>query len=226
MAIEPLAAEPTSTAAKVTTETVAPVTAAATAKPEAPAAPVVTEPAAKVEAAVESPEPVKEAPQVEKSVVPEKYELKLSKNSLLDPAYVAKIEAEAKAEGLSNEQAQGRLARDEQVAQNTLLAQQQAFKERAISWAKECESDKEIGGTAYKENVELAKRALDQFADASFKKILDESGLGNNPHLLRTFVRIGKKIGNDRLVTEGKAGGVPKEKRSKEDVFYGKKEKS
>lgn len=179
-------------------------------------APEATATDAKVETKTETVEQKTE----EKPGVPEKYELKLPKDTLLDAAYVAKVEAEAKAKGLSNDQAQAKL--EEYSAMQTAFVQQQQedFKKQQEAWVSEIETDKEIGGKAMKENIELAKRALFAFADDSFKKVLNESGLGNNPHLIRTFLRIGRRMGEDKLITTGKAGPTPKDERSRADRLY------
>lgn len=140
---------------------------------------------------------------------PIKYELTLPKDSVLDAAHVAKIEAEAKAEGLTNEQAQGRLARDNQLKAEMLNQQATSLKEQSAKWVEELKGDKDFGGDNFKENVSHAKRALDRFADPAFKKILDETGLGNNPHLVRAFARVGKQMGNDKLVL-GESGSIQK----------------
>src|SRR5688572_20896218 len=53
-----------------------------------------------------------EAPKEQKPVVPEKYDLKLPEGSLLEAAQMEKISAYAKEKGLSNEQAQELLERE------------------------------------------------------------------------------------------------------------------
>ena len=217
-------AQVTTQAAEVKVDAVAPAktettipTTPATAAANTPVAPVVV---AKTDPIAADPNAAPKVKAEEKPVAPEKYDLKLPKDSPLDPAYVAKIEAEAKAEGLTNEQAQVRLERDNQAQAYFANQQQEQIKQQQKAWVTEVESDKEIGGKDYKENIETAKRALDRFADDAFKKTLSESGLGNNPHMIRTFLRIGKMMADDKLVTEGKAGATPASKKSREEVFY------
>lgn len=151
-------------------------------------------------------------------VVPEKYELKLAKESVLDAAYVSKLEAEAKAEGLSNEQAQARLTRDESLKGAFVQEQKELIATKVKAWVQECEADKEIGGKDFKQNVELAKRALNRFADDKFKVDLEKTGLGNNPDLLRVFLRVGKMMSEDQLV-EGKSF-TPKATSTRESRLY------
>lgn len=153
----------------------------------------------------------------EAKVEPIKFDLKLPKDSQLDPAYVDKIEAEAKAEGLSNEQAQARLERDNQLRTEVLNQQQMSMKAQSEKWVEELKADKDFGGEQFKENVSMAKRALDRFADPAFRKILDDTGLGNNPHLVRAFARIGKQMAPDKLVI-GSTGSTGKP--SRESKLY------
>lgn len=176
------------------------------------------EPAAKVEAKVE---PAKSA-EVPKTVVPEKYDLKLPEGSLLDSSVVEKIAHIAKERGLSNDQAQGLLdAKSEAVAEHT-TKQAEALKQISTNeWVTELKSDKEFGGEAFQQNAELAKRVVHKFGSPQFIKTLNDSGLGNHPDLFRFCTRIGKAMSDDQLVLPGTQ--VSGNKQSMEDIFYGGK---
>lgn len=134
-------------------------------------------------------------------VVPEKYDLKLPKNSSLSQAHVDLIEKEAKDKGLSQDQAQALLDRDNGLKSSFFEEQQAQMKQAADNWFEAAKNDKEIGGDNFKQNVELAKRALDRFASDDMKKVLNDTGLGNNPELIRTFMKVAKHLGDDKLVT-------------------------
>lgn len=194
------------------------VVAAAPAKTESAKTEVTTKGGAETEVSTkvdaEKPKPA------ETTAEPEKLTLKLSKDSLLDSAYLAKIEAEAKAEGLSGDQAQARLVRDENLRKSFVDQQVETFKKQTEDWRAACESDPEIGGKAYKENIEAAHRALNRYAPDAFKKELDRTGFGNHPDLVRTFMRVGKAMAEDKLVTEGKAGTSQKSKKSTTEKLY------
>lgn len=129
----------------------------------------------------------------EEKVVPEKYDLKLAEKSLLDKGIVERIAAEAKAQGLSQEEAQSLVTnRENDVA---------AFVEtRKQTWLQETLSDKEIGGDGLKENVALANRMLDRFASPALKNELTKTGYGNHPEMVRMLVRIGKASANDKAI--------------------------
>jgi hypothetical protein len=51
----------------------------------------------------------------------------------------------------------------------------------------------------YDKNIDLAKRALKTLGGDDLKKLLDKSGLGNNPAMIRMFFEAGKKIGAARF---------------------------
>lgn len=161
------------------------------------------------------------APKIDPPKAPEKYELVQRKDSPLLKEDVAEIEANAKAQGLSQEQAQ-KLVESREADHDKFFARQiQQAKDQQTLWRSEVEADKEIAGTdgkAFKQNVELAKRAMDRFADDHFKKVLSETGLGNNPHLIRTFLRIGRGMADDTAVLDG-SSSTPTKKSREEKLF-------
>lgn len=136
----------------------------------------------------------------EKPVVPEKYDLKLSENSVLDDAFIKRTEAYAKAQGLSQEDAQALLkAQEEDVA--AFMADQKA------DWRTKAINDPEIGGDKLQENIALANRVLEKFGSPALKKDLNRSGYGNHPEMVRLFVKIGQAAGEDKFVVPGSQGG-------------------
>jgi len=56
-------------------------------------------------------------------------------------------------------------------------------------------------GGQYEGFLGQAKTALQQYADPDFKAMLDETGLGNDPRMIRVFGKIGKElgVGGDKL---------------------------
>lgn len=148
-----------------------------------------------------------------------KFDLKVPKGAVLPADHMKKVEAYAKEKGLTPEQAQSVLERD-----NTLMSdyQKDAIAQLTnkvnVEWPNAAKADKELGGENFEKNVEIAKRAIDKFGSPDFKKTLNETGLGNHPELLRTFVRVGKMLTNDEFVQGGKE--VPSEKESPAEAIY------
>lgn len=164
----------------------------------------------------EKPMGEKEAPKEVQAEVT--FDLKLPEGSFLDAAHIEKVIAFAKSKGLSNEQAQEQLNKDaETVKAESHKAQMAQIEKNKTEWFKLAEGDKEIGGAVFKENAELAKRVVHKFATEPFIKALDETGLGNHPELIRVFARIGKEMGEDRLVIpSAQTSG----KKSVAEIFY------
>lgn len=149
---------------------------------------------------------------------PEKYELKLPEESLLDSESVSQVEQFAKQNKLTQEQAQKLLEQNNALLSNYQQNQVEGLKQKAEEWKSQSKSDKEIGGDGFSESVELAHRALDKFATKELKDVLDQTGFGNHPEIVRVFSRIGKQISDDEFVVSGQRATQEK---SAVEVFYG-----
>ncbi len=88
------------------------------------------------------------------------------------------------------------------------MAQAQKTHQTAIAqWAKDAQADREFGGADFQRNSGLASQAVRAFASPELVSLLNDTGLGNHPELIRTFWRIGKAMAEDNRIT---AGGPPK----------------
>jgi hypothetical protein len=79
--------------------------------------------------------------------------------------------------------------------------------ERA-AWLAEAKGDEEIGGQNWDQSLVTAAKALDGLGltkGSSFRALLDESGLGNHPEMIRAFVKVGKAISEDSDFPRGGA---------------------
>jgi predicted transcriptional regulator len=74
-------------------------------------------------------------------------------------------------------------------------------------WTEQTKKDQEIGGSRLKENTTLAVKALDKFGNESFKNLLNESGLGNHPEVIRFLSKIGKTTTVDTELVSGSRVG-------------------
>jgi len=131
---------------------------------------------------------------------PENYELKLSNESLLNNENVKELEAFARENDISNKLAQNLLKRDEEIAKRIYDNQEKAIEEQAAQWKEQVKSDKEIGGPAYSLTVENVNRALKKYATKEVVQLFQNTGLANNPDLVRMLSRIGKSISNDTIL--------------------------
>jgi len=201
---------------------------------EAPAG-TEAEAAALAAAASSAAEPKVETPVV--PVVPEKYDLKLPEGSTLDPAIVQRTEAIARDLGLSNEAGQKLLEQRvkeisdletsaKKAAEDSQKALIDAWKpggtewvKRETQWATQAKADPELGATpeAFAVSVEKAQQALAKYGP-ELKPLLDETGFGSHPAVIKMLARIGKASSEGSLVLG--TGGQIKRAASDAQVLY------
>ena len=136
----------------------------------------------------------------DKPTVPEKYEFKLPEDSKIDGAAVEAFSEFAKEAGLSQEHAQSLM---DKLAPAMQARQAQAVETAKATWASESQADKEFGGDKFSENLSVAKKAIDAFGSPALRTLLNETGLGNHPEIIRAFFKAGQSISEDRLVPSG-----------------------
>lgn len=139
---------------------------------------------------------------------PEKYEFKPAEGQELDTAALEQFEPIARELNLTNEQAQKMV--DLYGTKIIPMVQQQqaeAWQKTIEQWAADVKADKEIGGDKLTANLSAAQRALDQFGDPELKEYLASTGLGNHPALVKAFIKVGKAMSEDKVVTGGHESG-------------------
>lgn len=65
---------------------------------------------------------------------------------------------------------------------------------------------KQEWGAAYDQKLSLASRAAKHFGGDDLIKALNDSGFGNNPHLIRALAKVGANLGEGGLTTGGSGG--------------------
>jgi hypothetical protein len=150
-----------------------------------------------------------------KASIPEKYDLKLSKESLLSNDDIERISRYAREKGLTQEQAVERLSEEEKIAKKGADAyekkQQELLAAENKRWIEAGMADSEIGGDKYKESAELAKRVVEKFGTKELMEGLDNSGLGNYHEFVKMMSRIGRAMDNDRLIIGDQTNKQPKD---------------
>lgn len=134
------------------------------------------------------------------ATVPDKYELTVPEGAAFDASDLEAISAEAKAFGLTNDQAQALVqVRAEQIATTSQ------------KWLTDLTADKDLGGDHLPMTQQLARAGRDYVfppgtpgADL-VRGWFDKTGLGNHPEFVRAMVRIGKQMAEDRPHTGGGA---------------------
>ena len=128
---------------------------------------------------------------------PEKYEFQAGEGRQFDDEVIGAFSEAAKEANLPQESAQKILDKVAPVLEARREAQ---VAEARAQWAADSKADKEFGGDKLQENLAVAKKARDAFATPALVELLDQSGLGDHPEVIRFFVKAGKAISEDNFV--------------------------
>jgi hypothetical protein len=127
---------------------------------------------------------------------PEQYEFELA-DLKVDPDSIDAFKEVARELDLSQDKAQALLSKMVPAMQTR---QQALLSQARDNWATASKGDQEFGGDKLNENLAVAKKAMDAFGTPELTKLLNESGLGNHPEVIRVFFRAGKAISEDGFV--------------------------
>ena len=149
-------------------------------------------------------------------VVPETYVFTAPEGKEYDPQVLESFSGAAKEAGLTQDAAQKLI---DKMA--PAIAARQADQVVAIhkEWLDASTADKEFGGEKLAENLGVARKALDSFGTPTLSKLLDDTGLGNHPEVIRLLYRAGKAISEDKFVGGTAAGSAA---RNATNVLYDK----
>lgn len=147
---------------------------------------------------------------------PEKYEFKAPENVALNDEVIGKFSEVARELNLTQDAAQKLID-----SVGPVMAERQAnvLKQARADWKGQSEVDKEFGGDNYAANLATAKKALTAFGSPELVSLLNQSGFGEHPEIIRLFYRAGKSISEDRIVSGGISAG---DSRDPAAVLYGK----
>ena len=170
--------------------------------PAAEAAPAVDDNKTLLDAAAEEPKAENDKPEG----APEEYtDFTAPEGVELDTEMLSSFKEFAKADNLSQAQAQKYIDLATGIVANQQDAFSNAMTETVAGWREASVSDKEFGGAQLQASMQIAATARDRFASPELKTYLNESRLGDHPEVLRMFVNIGKAISEDTFVQSGKA---------------------
>lgn len=128
---------------------------------------------------------------------PESYEFKAPEGVTLDDTVIGAFSEVAKTLDLPQDKAQQVL---DKMAPAIASRQAEQFAAARTEWTNTSKADKEFGGDKLSENLAVAKKALDAFSTPELRTLLEDSGLGNHPEVIRMFYRTGKAMSEDRFV--------------------------
>lgn len=121
----------------------------------------------------------------------------------IDPGFIGHYAGLAKKYGMNRDNAVA-LLKDAAGVLNRM--DEANVKAQADEWIEASRNDREFGGTALGANLAIAKKALDTYGTPEIRQLLETTGLGNNPEVIRFFWRVGQTLTEDGVVT-GKGGG-------------------
>jgi hypothetical protein len=151
----------------------------------------------------------------------EAYELTAPEGRTIDPEVLGSFSEVARELNLSKDAAQTVLDRLVPKMAERQAAQLDSFRSQ---WTEASKTDKEFGGDRLPENLTVARKALESFGSPELRSLLNESGLGNHPEIIRFMVRAGRAISEDRFVgnSEGAAPGrgAPKDFNAAASALY------
>ncbi|WP_291301238.1 hypothetical protein [Desulfovibrio sp. MES5] len=89
-------------------------------------------------------------------------------------------------------------------------ARHEQWQKQVSQWREEVAQDPQLGGVHMAANVARAQLALDRFDQGRhIGRLLEESGYGNHPEVLRFFNRVADALMEDSLVRGEPGGGMP-----------------
>lgn len=120
--------------------------------------------------------------------------------------------------GLTQEQAQQYVTLHAESVKAAQESQVESFNQMKAGWLEQAKGDAEIGGEKFDENVATAKTFLSKFGTPELTALLDETGVGNHPEIIRAFARAGALMNEDSPAGNG---GNVQEKKDRVSVLYG-----
>ena len=149
----------------------------------------------------------------------DKYEFKAPEGA--DPAFISKFKEFALQKGILPNQAEAlfdfysgytKEVMGTQEAENKRLFEESASKL------------KQEFGAAYEKKLGVASGLFNQIADDDLKNLFKETGLGNNPLVIKMFAKMAEQLGEDKFVPaalKGNMGVTPDEAQTKINEILG-----
>lgn len=141
---------------------------------------------------------------------PEKYDLKLPDGALLPASAIERTAATAKALGLSQEHATKLLEHEAGTVKAYHDSLMQGQVTRTEQWLTDARADREIAGEKgelFDAHAAKAKETFKQFFGEEVAKLMDQTGFGNHPGVIKGFLKIAKAMSEDAPAPPPNQGG-------------------
>ena len=134
----------------------------------------------------------------------------------IDKAQLEAAKAQFKEAGYTQEQAQKAI----DLHLKGMQEQQEIFVQTRKEWVNEIKADKEFGGDKFDTTVKGAQLALRKFdPDGSMVGLLETSGFGDNPGVIKFLARIHAAMGEDQVFSD--RDNTKTDKRPLHERLYG-----
>lgn len=147
------------------------------------------------------------------------FELAAPEGNLLTKEYVAQLQKDAIAAGLSKEEAQDLLDTQYRAVKDYDDRNKTAVEQAKQQWRDASKADAEIGGDNFNRTAELSRRVVEKFGNEGFRKLLNESGFGSYPEVLRFLSKVGAAFSEDQLRPGNPSSGGSQ--KSREEILFG-----
>lgn len=136
----------------------------------------------------------------EKSDAPVEYtDFTLPEGMTVDPVAMTEAKEFFATRKMSQADAQAAVDLHMKLATQQAEGQVKLWRDTNENWVKEVKADSEIGGPKYDASIASAARAIEFAKVPGLKEALDMTGAGNNPAIVKAFVRFGQAISEDRF---------------------------
>lgn len=147
---------------------------------------------------------------------PEKYEWNQGEGVEIDEKLAGEFEPLAREMNLTNDQA-NKLASE--MLPKVQQHMSETWQKQVDDWRQAAETDAEFGGAKFEQTMTDARKVLEAYGSPELTEVLDQTGLGNHPALVKMFAQMGASLKEDQIVK----GQQPQAEKSTAEVLYGTK---
>jgi hypothetical protein len=125
----------------------------------------------------------------------------IPEGAVIDDDVMTEFKAAITEAGITQDQAQHLIDMSAKMQSKLTENIQAQWDAKRTEWETASRADKEYGGEKFNENLAIASKAYDAFATPELKALLDSTGMGNHPDMIRAFYKAGLLLSEDKVVT-------------------------
>lgn len=157
------------------------------------------------------------------AVIPEAYDIAPGEGYMVTPEIMEVVSPLFKKYNITQDGAQELANAHMDIMRQQSEAANKFRTDMVSGWVKEIKADPEFGGAKFDENMAMAKRGLRAISpqgegSGALKELLESSGMGNHPEIIKAFARVGRMVKEDSVLDKGTVAGA-KAGRTVADAF-------